>query len=765
MNKTAQQTWKIVSVALALSSSAFSQTSSRPNDGQEETLTLENFIINGERTTGYRATNSISATGIGTKIGDTPSTIQVVTKDLITDTRSDLINDTLRFVPGVVTGPTNESQPFIRGFQGTYTLRNGVFRRQNLTTWNVDRVEVIQGASSLFYSNIRPGGVINYITTKPVLDKNFVDTFLSAGNNDYWRAEGDFNVAAGPNLAFRAVVGKLSTNSFRIKNKETQSFVSLSALWKISANQQCTIEIADEETHRINSWTEYITPLTNSHYWSNPTAIASGQTLTAFMAANYPGAPVYDEFAPFYPGPNDPYGRITPVLANTYQHGTDKPIDVTYTAKITDQLVFNTVLNYAWEDNEGVNPVYSGDPLANNTFLNFTAQRFVNIRDSYNVNSRLTYRFNFGQTENTLMVGNDNQWIWQRYPQVNGSSNQSGPTFTYSPQTMAAANAALLWQNSPAPFNSLRDTLQYFQGTYLVDQVSLLKDSLFVIFGERYTDFKQHVKYPYNADLQAKAQPDAVAKKWTPQVGALYKIAKGISLFSTYSESVIPQTQIDASGKTVLPITAKGYDLGFKTELLDGALTGTVDYYYIYETNVAISNAAQNVAHGLPANATFGYYDYGNAQRVRGAQFDLNYNISQDYQLVLAVNHFIEADFVAPQSSATNIGIPIAYQPKNIISLWNRYQASTGPAKGLILGGGLRYQSQASYGGDFNHSQVFIPAFTVIDALVGFDTKLFNHPVQLRINGKNIFNKIYRDGAGGTFANTRTFIASVSTRF
>ena len=46
-----------------------------------------------------------------------------MTKDFLDDTRSDLINDALRFVPGVTTQPTNESQPFVRVSQGTYTLR------------------------------------------------------------------------------------------------------------------------------------------------------------------------------------------------------------------------------------------------------------------------------------------------------------------------------------------------------------------------------------------------------------------------------------------------------------------------------------------------------------------------------------------------------------------------------------------------------------------------------------------------------------------
>ena len=170
-------------LAVAATASAQEAPTNVPSNlkPKDEVLTLSDFVVTASKTSGYRATNSISATGVGAEIGDTPNFISVVTKDLITDTRSDLINDTLRFVPGVVTAPTNESQPSIRGFTGTYSLRNGVFRRQNLTTWNVDRVEVIQGPSSIFYSNIRPGGVINYLTTKPVLGGNFADVTIVGG--------------------------------------------------------------------------------------------------------------------------------------------------------------------------------------------------------------------------------------------------------------------------------------------------------------------------------------------------------------------------------------------------------------------------------------------------------------------------------------------------------------------------------------------------------------------------------------------------------
>lgn len=743
---------------------------------EEPVLKLEDFVVTASSAKGYRATNSITATGIATPIIDTPNSIFVVTKDLISDTQSTLINDALRMVPGVTTQPTNESQPFVRGFQGTYSLRNGVFRRQNLTTWNVDNVEVIQGPSSIFYSNIRPGGVINYNTIKPVLGQNFVDVNVSGGAYDSRSAEFAYNTG-NDKFAVRIDAGTSNTNSFRLSNNETQNFLSVAATWKITPNQSVTLEAATESVHRVNSWTAYWTPVTNSRYWQNPTAIASGQTVTAWMAANYPGTPAYDMYAPYYPSSMDPYGRVTPVITN-YQSGMDKPVDLSYTAKITDSLVFNTIINYAWEDNEGINPVLN-DPLANDTVTGVKAQRFVNIRDSYNVNGRLTYRFNVAGVNNTLMAGDDNQWVVQRYPQVAslsipsnplnpitvGADNTNSPTFTYNPLTMGAANGAALVASGNT-YNALRDTLQDFAGAYIVDQAVMFNKSLYLVAGDRYTSFRQHIWWPGRSDLEAHAAPDALYKKWTPQYGGLYKIAGGpVSLFYTHSQSLIPQTQVDASGATVTPIVATGWDAGAKFELLGGAFTGTVDYYSIYETNTAISDSASNLAHGLPSNATYGYYFYGNAQQVRGVQVDLSYNVTKENQLVVGFNHFYEFDYVAPNSNPLLIGLPIAPLPATNYNVWDRHQFTSGPLKGLVLGGGFHSNSRTIVaGGNFNYSTFYTPSFTVYDAMVGYNFKAFGHAIKSQLLVKNLSNLTYRD-SGGAFGNPRTFMLSASTRF
>jgi outer membrane receptor protein involved in Fe transport len=679
-------------------------------------------------------------------------------------------------VPGVTTQPTNESQPFVRGFQGTYSLRNGVFRRQNLTTWNVDNVEVIQGPSSIFYSNIRPGGVINYNTIKPVLGQNFADITVSGGSYNDRSSEFAYN-AGNDKFAVRVDAGTSNTNSFRLSNNEAQSFLSFAATWQITPNQSVTLEAATESVHRVNGWSAYAGPATNSRYWQNPVAIASGQSVTTWMAANYPGMPAYDMYAPFYPSPGDPYGRVTPIMSQ-YQSGMDKPVDLTYTAKITDNLVFNTIINYAWEDNEGINPVLP-DILANGTFTGVKAQRFVNVRDSYNVNARLTYRFNLAGVNNTLMAGDDNQWVIQRYPQVAqlnfpsnpanpitvGADNTNSPTYTYNPLTMGAANGYALVASGNT-YNALRDTLQDFAGAYIVDQAVLLNKSLYLVAGDRYTNFRQHIWWPGRGDLEAHVSPDALYKKWTPQYGGLYKIAGGpVSLFYTHSQSLIPQTQIDATGATVTPIVATGWDAGAKFELLSGALTGTVDYYSIFETNTAISDSASNLSHGLPSNATYGYYFYGNAQQVKGLQVDLSYNVSKENQLVVGFNHFYEFDYIAPNSNPLIIGLPIAPLPETNYNVWDRHQFASGPLKGLILGGGFHYNARTIVGGgNFNYSQFYTPSFTVYDAMIGYPFKAFGHTIKAQFLVKNLSNLIYRD-AGGSFGNPRTFILSASTRF
>jgi iron complex outermembrane recepter protein len=756
----------VAATLLLVASEAVAQTTPATSSDKEGVLNLEDFVVTAERISGYRATNSITATGIGMPIGETPLMINVVTKDLITDTRSDLLIDALRFVPGVQSSPTNESQPFVRGFQGTYSLRNGVFRRQNLTTWNVERIEVIQGSASIFYSNVRPGGVINYITSKPVLGQTSADVNATIGNQSYYRGQGAFNVALGNNAAVLLTVGRSNDDTFRKDYNETQEYIGLAALWNITPDHQVVLEVADEQTLREHSWSAYAAPLTNSRYFGNPAAIASGQSISTWMTANFPGMPFYDMFAPFAPAPGDPYGRVTPVWDNSFQSTIDRSVDFTYNGKLTDKLALSVVGNFAFENNQGINPTL-GDVFADGTFRNVQADWFINIRDSYNLNTKLAYRFNLGGMKHTVMAGNDNQWVTQRYPLFNGNTNLRGPVNAIFDPRLPHLDARGQVATPVNSRNTVRKRVEFFGGNYIVDQMSAFEERLFILAGARYVDYNQTLEYIITkpgAVLPA-LPPKFIAKEWTPQFGGLFKIGKGASVFASYSESIEPQLAIDiTAGRTVEPITGKGFDVGAKLETLGGALTGTLDYYEIERSNVAIRDAVKNNAAGIGGGDVVAYYLFGNAQKVRGAQMDINWQVSRNLQLIAQWNHFLQAENVAPQANPLMIGIPIFAQAKDVGSVWAKYQPLDGSWKGFILGGGLRYNSATRIGSDFNANPVPIPSFIVADLLLGYQARLFDRKVDFRLNVKNLFDKTYREG-GGAFGSDRRIMLSASTRF
>ena len=75
---------KIASLCLSAASVSFAQTSPA-KAAADETIKLEEFSVKSDRSNGYRATNSITGTGIGTLIADSPLPINVLTGEFIKD--------------------------------------------------------------------------------------------------------------------------------------------------------------------------------------------------------------------------------------------------------------------------------------------------------------------------------------------------------------------------------------------------------------------------------------------------------------------------------------------------------------------------------------------------------------------------------------------------------------------------------------------------------------------------------------------------------
>ncbi len=126
---------------------------------------------------------TVTATTLETPIEEVGSSTTIITSKQIEEAQWSTVLETLRSVEGLgvveTSGPGSTASVFIRGANSEHTLVliDGVvvndpispghsFDFANLTTDNVERIEIIRGPQSTLYGSDAMGGVINIITKK-----------------------------------------------------------------------------------------------------------------------------------------------------------------------------------------------------------------------------------------------------------------------------------------------------------------------------------------------------------------------------------------------------------------------------------------------------------------------------------------------------------------------------------------------------------------------------------------------------------------------
>ncbi len=152
---------------------------------------------------GERDTIVVTATRLETPAREVASSVTVIDSEEIERKQKRFVSDLLREVPGVnvvQSGAAGQpAQVFIRGGKSEHTLVliDGIeandpftpgrtFNFGNLTTENVERIEVLRGPQSTLYGSDAIGGVINIITRK---GRGELSGFVSAeaGSRDTYR--------------------------------------------------------------------------------------------------------------------------------------------------------------------------------------------------------------------------------------------------------------------------------------------------------------------------------------------------------------------------------------------------------------------------------------------------------------------------------------------------------------------------------------------------------------------------------------------------
>ncbi|HEY6298368.1 MAG TPA: TonB-dependent receptor [Candidatus Binatus sp.] len=178
----------------------------------------------------------VTATRIPQPIGEIGTTITVVEDPQIQDQKIDRVANVLREVPGVqVTqsgSPGSVTDVSIRGASASQTLvlvdgvevnagATGSFDLANLTTDNLDRVEILRGAGGSLYGSQAIGGVVNILSQEG--EGPPTASLLSGGGNRATSQQVGTVSGAEGNLHYSGAVSYFSTEGYRPVNDNSDN--------------------------------------------------------------------------------------------------------------------------------------------------------------------------------------------------------------------------------------------------------------------------------------------------------------------------------------------------------------------------------------------------------------------------------------------------------------------------------------------------------------------------------------------------------------
>ena len=279
ISAAAALTWPLAARAQTTPAPA-DQTAPATKDKDVKTLdsdvvVLSPFTVTTNKDRGYAATNAISGSRVDTAIKDLPIPMQVVTSEFIRDTGATDLRKSLSYVSGIelqsqndlennggiggvqrgaygpggvnnpegVTSNISGTQLKIRGFITNNVLRDGFLRGSPSDAINIDRIEVVQGPNALLYGTGNFGGVVDYLTKRP-LDRQQGYATFGLGRYNFMRATLD---TTGPltedkHLAYRVIGSWEDSKTDVDSQKNSHYFIAPSLSWKPTKSTELLIQ-------------------------------------------------------------------------------------------------------------------------------------------------------------------------------------------------------------------------------------------------------------------------------------------------------------------------------------------------------------------------------------------------------------------------------------------------------------------------------------------------------------------------------------------
>nr|WP_257215257.1 TonB-dependent siderophore receptor [Pollutimonas harenae] len=734
------------SLALTLVSSSVFMPLAHAQNTSEGATQLSPVTVTGTRPDTYQ-TQEASQTKFTAPLLDTPKTVQIVPQAVIEDTAATSLEDVLRNVPGITFGAGEGGQPladrpFIRGASsGSNIYVDGIRDAggQTREIFNLESVEVIKGADSVYGGRGTGGGSIN-MNSKHAHLGNAASANLGVGTDKYLRATIDGNWQLSDTSAFRLnILGAKGDMAGRDSVDYKNFGIAPTISFGLGTPTRASISFYHYQT---DGMPDYGVPLTRGTTIETSTGIldVGRDTFYGLYARDF---------------------RKTKADIGTIELEHDLTDKLTvrnvtrYGETLNDYLVTNPGDGKRWLDGP-TNTwwLQRGDKsrwqkttmLANVTELNGELET-----------GSLKHRFNVGlelSSERTRNAG---------YSQTitNGSacpaSLPASATNSLNCTPLYNPNPNDPWSGSIDRNELNLDAKSITQAAYLFDSIEV-SEKFLVNAGIRLDRYKV---YGMNGDEYSKGSWNM----FNYQLGLVYKPAPNGSIYLSYATASTPPNMSGGDQDSLStgrgnptkigelePEKSRTIELGTKWDVLNERLSLTAALF-----NTERRDAQIEVDDGI--------YEQAGKTRVRGLELGIGGQITPEW-MVYGGYTYMDSELVQGAYDGVNEGDPLANTPKHSFSLWSTYKMT--PA--LTIGGGAYYVGK-TYGGNQGGAgggtnEVYMPAYWRFDAMASYQV---NKNLGLQLNVLNLTDKEYYSHTNGVhhadFGPGRQVILSANLRY
>jgi iron complex outermembrane recepter protein len=702
--------------------------------------TLEEIVVTADRQGSYSADFVQAGSFRGARQLDTPLTVNIVPDTLIRSQQAQGLLDALRNTAGVSpsqTAPTVYGNITIRGIdvenRTNYRL-NGVLPIVNLIDLPLedkDRVEVLKGASALYYGLTTPGGIVNLTMKRPTPDPHLAATVFG---NGYGAVGG--HIDAGSTWGrfgarINAVYGSVDPGIDHTRGQRSL----LAAALDFNPGDSVTLTLDAEHIYK---------------------------------QVNEPGIYRYNRVPPSTPTDLYPALQLPPLLDPTRNFGPDWASNRAEETNVLAAVKWRITPAWALTASYG-NSHLERDRHANQIDLdeygpNTDGAGVLTIRlqpggtfENTNYRAELAGALHLGFTQHELLIG-ATQNIRENFTANAVPATCPGATPT-APRVPCRQNIFHPVDIAYSPFPPRTGTRTRIEdlGYYLFDRIEMT-EWLQLLAGIRSIDYSER-----NLDTGQTTFED---QPTTFSYGAVLKPRPWISLYGTYIEGLEPTSPAPLTASNVgvgLPATETTQrEAGIKVEARPGLLMQAA--WFEIERSSSFVNTA-NV------------YVIDGRARFRGTELSVTGEPTPAWS-VYATAQFLDAKQIsgAPTQITTNpltgvvtvvptvVGRDIENTAERTFSLATEYRL-TSLLPGFGVNGAAYYVSERAVN---PLNQAFIPGYTLFDLGASWTGTFEGNELTVRLTGQNIADKKYFASTGlGQIApgSPRLLKFSITARF